>query len=238
MDAATNGRFDIIEICRDGVLRVSMPIFVSRRLGFTCISMPVYTRTLGPRFYLPPSKPFKRAQTVRNLTEELVGRLPRHDSIRIRLAPGDESVFGFSLLDFNCDQLFTFRVPCSSDLDTVWKNCDQKNAQCDPVGAEAGYGYLWIRFRGIRADIAAEQGERREQERFRGDGAHFRCGQRQETGGHRDGADRRWKGRRGRHDRMGGANAYFWQSARDPSCGIGGVNALRLWTSIELAGWD
>ncbi|GBQ28318.1 hypothetical protein AA12717_2921 [Gluconacetobacter sacchari DSM 12717] len=34
----------------------------------------------------------------------------------------------------------------------------------------------------------------------------------------------------------GGANAYFWQSARDPSCGIGGVNALRLWTSIELAG--
>ncbi|GBR05437.1 hypothetical protein AA21952_1728 [Acetobacter oeni LMG 21952] len=33
----------------------------------------------------------------------------------------------------------------------------------------------------------------------------------------------------------GSEYAYFWQSARNPACGIGGVNALLLWKAVEMA---
>ncbi|RDI35486.1 acetyltransferase (GNAT) family protein [Gluconacetobacter liquefaciens] len=235
MDAATNGNFEIVEIRHAGILRLSMPIFLSRRMGFSCISMPIYTRTLGPTFYLPPSKPFKHAQNVRNLIEELVGRLPRHDSIRVRLPPGDESGFGFSLQDFNCEEQFTFRVPYPSDIATVWKNCDQKTRNVirsaqRQVSVDCGYDFSEF----VRLSLL-NKSEKENRNDFRTMGRIFDAARERNqavilTARNQDG-----KGVAAAILVWGAANAYFWQSARDLSCGIGGVNALLLWKSIELA---
>ncbi|MBB2170957.1 GNAT family N-acetyltransferase [Gluconacetobacter asukensis] len=235
MDAATNGNFEILEIRHAGVLRLSMPLFLSKRMGFTCIGMPIYTRTLGPTFYLPPSKPFKHAQNVRNLIEELVGRLPRHDSIRIRLPPGDESTFGFSLQDFSCEEQFTFRVPYPSDIQAIWKNCDQKTRNVirsaqQQVSVEYGYDFSdFVRLSLLNKSEKENKNDFQTMERIF-NAARARNQAVIVTARNRDGKSVAaviivW----------GAVNAYFWQSARDLSCGVGGVNALLLWKSIELA---
>lgn len=234
MDAATDGNFEIIEIRHDGVLRLSMPVFLSKRFGFTCIGMPIYTRTLGPTFYLPLSKPFKHAQNVRNLIEELVGRLPRHDSIRIRLPPDDESAFGFSLQDFDCEGKFTFRVPYPSDIQGIWKNCDQKTRNIIRSAQKLvsiDYGYDFSDF--VRLSLL-NKSEKENMNDFRTMERIFRAAEARNQAVIITARNREGKSVAAATIVWGAVNAYFWQTARDLSCGIGGVNALLLWKSIEL----
>lgn len=235
LDAATNGQFDIIEIRHGGILRLRMPIHISKRLCFNCIDMPVYTRTLHPILYLPPSKPFKHAQNIRHLIEELVQKLPKHDSIRVRLGPDDETAFGFSLVDFTCEEQFTFRVPYPSDLGAIWKNCDQKTRnviRSAQHGVSIEYGYDFAEF--MRLSLL-NRPEKENIHNFKTMERIFDAARIRNQAlivSARNDADQTvgavilvW----------GSSNAYFWQSARDPACGIGGVNALLLWKSIEFA---
>ena len=72
LNAATDGHYDLIEVKKDGLVIGDLAIFMQTHLGMKIITRPPYTRTLGPRLFLPPSKPFRRAQNIRNTISELV----------------------------------------------------------------------------------------------------------------------------------------------------------------------
>ena len=126
LSAATDEKYDLIEVRKDGRVVADLPIFTKKRLGMRRITRPPYTRTLGPRLFLPPSKPFRRAQNIRNTIAELVGKLPQYDSLKLSLDPEDETPFAFSLCGFSVQQAFTFRVSLSTSPKDVWTDCDQK----------------------------------------------------------------------------------------------------------------
>jgi hypothetical protein len=235
IDAASLGRSDQVEVAWDGKV-VGRLFFVERRHhGLRHLEMPAYTRTLGPIFDLPPSKPFKRGQNIRRITQELVGKLPRHDYFYQVLQPCDESAFAFSLAGFHVGQRFTFRSSHDQSLETRWDLIDQKTRNL-------------IRTASTRFELV----ETKDFDRF-----VMLC--RQEFSGRhnhhnvdvlaaifaaclqRDCA-RVLLALRGDGSAAaavvlvwGTDTAYFWVSARDRSAPIGGANALLLWKSIEIA---
>ncbi len=235
MDAATDGRYEIIEVKNCDSVSLHMPIFRKKRFLFTCIGMPAYTRTLGPVLSLPPSKPFKRMQNIRNLVDDFVQKLPEHDSIRLRLPPGDETVFGFALLDFNCEELFTFRVPQDVDIEDVWKNCDQKTRN---VIRSAGRK-VCIKEEGdfseFRKLSLINNPEEKNTNDFRIMENIYNAARLRNQSTILIASNESGKNIAASIIVWGSEYAYFWQSARDPACGVGGVNALLLWSAIQMA---
>ncbi len=126
LKAASKGKWEQVECRRDGVILATMPFVRHTMLGMRRLRMPPYTRTLGPAFNLPPSKPFQRAQTVRKLVADLLAKLPPHDHFQMTLDPDSEAPFAFSIAGCSVDAPFTFRFPSSTQPEQALSDCDQK----------------------------------------------------------------------------------------------------------------
>ena len=104
-----------------------LPFMRERKQGVLRIGMPPYTRTLGPVFTLPPSKPVTSAENMRALVGELSGRLPRHDLFEQMLAPGAErAALAFVLNGFDVRTQYTFRIAPDVPPEQSWQGLCQK----------------------------------------------------------------------------------------------------------------
>ncbi|MBO1325134.1 GNAT family N-acetyltransferase [Acetobacter sp. TBRC 12305] len=233
-DAATRGRYDMIEVRRDGNMRLALPVYKLKKHGLMTIAMPPYTRTLRPDLTLPPSGPFKRRRNIRMLVGELVERLPQYDNLRLLLDPEDETPFGFSLAGLQIRQKFTFRLAAGFSLDRTLRDCDQKSRN---LIRSAGRRLEVTQDIGLSNFIALSRVERGasgnthqftvlerifEQCARRGQGTTLSA----------------WDGRKCVASVImvwGSHTAYFWQSTRDRQSGICGANLLLLWKCIEIA---
>ena len=124
--AASKGKWEQVECQRDGITVATMPFVRHTMLGMRRLRMPPYTRTLGPAFNLPPSKPFQRAHTVRKIVADLLTKLPPHDHFQMTLDPDDEAAFAFSIAGCAVDAPFTFRFPSSIQPEQALADCDPK----------------------------------------------------------------------------------------------------------------
>lgn len=235
LDAASSGRCEKLEVTWNGVTVAALPFMRVTRLGFRQLKMPPYTRTLGVRLFLPPSKPFKRSQNIRHIVDELVRRLPRHDSFHAALDPDDETPFGFALSGCSVSQTFTFQVPPSADLDTVWDECDQKTRNLIRTARrqlEVSENADFDRFQRVSL---LDRPDARNIHDFPLLGRIFSaCLQR------RQGTILTAAGEDGRPVASvilvwGSRRMYFWVAARNRLAPGGGANALLLWKSLELA---
>ena len=124
--AASKGTWEQVECQRDGITVATMPFVRHTMLGMRRLRMPPYTRTLGPAFNLPSSKPFQRAHTVRKIVADLLAKLPPHDHFQMTLDPDDEAAFAFSIAGCAVDAPFTFRFPSSIQPEQALADCDPK----------------------------------------------------------------------------------------------------------------
>lgn len=233
-DAATGGRYDLLEVKRNGEAFIALPLYQVRKNGLTLITLPPYTRTLRPELGLTSSGPFRRQQNIRNLVGELVNILPEYDSLRLSLDPEDETPFGFSLAGLQVRQNFTFRLHAGFSLPDVLLNCDQKSRN---LIRSAGRRLEVTENMDISGFIQISRNERPDAKNThdfeimesifdacasRGQGVVFTA----------------WDGPKRVASAImvwGSRNAYFWQSTRDRNSGICGANILLLWKCIELA---
>jgi Acetyltransferase (GNAT) domain len=126
LDAATGHTWDQAEVMWDNKPVGWMPYFVVKRLGLKYIRMPPYTRTLTPRFNLPPAKPVRHLDNQVRVLSELLSRLPHHDRFEMTLSPNSEAIFPFVQLHYTAAANYTFCTPPNSDAGTLWSGLDQK----------------------------------------------------------------------------------------------------------------
>jgi Acetyltransferase (GNAT) domain len=108
LNAATGGRWDIVTVERDGVVVASMPFVLRNRFALRFLTMPPYTRTLGPLLANLPTKPSKRLSAQVELLQTLLAKVPKHDRFEMRLSPESDLTLAFVACSYVVTNTFTF----------------------------------------------------------------------------------------------------------------------------------
>jgi Acetyltransferase (GNAT) domain len=108
LDAATNGHWDCATIERNGAVIASMPFILRNRLGLRFLTMPPYTRTLGPVFTDVPTKPSKKLSAQVGLLRTLLTKIPKHDRFEMMLPPESDLTLAFVTCSYVVTNTFTF----------------------------------------------------------------------------------------------------------------------------------
>jgi hypothetical protein len=127
LEAASNGAWDRVEIGEGSSVRAVLPFLRERYYGAVRLTMPPYTRTLGPSFSLPDSKSVTRIDAMRSLTKQLIEHLPRFHLFRQILPPeAQDKAFAFTLNGWHSNLEYTFRITNTTSPDDIWKGMSQK----------------------------------------------------------------------------------------------------------------
>ena len=234
LEAAAGVSLERAEVQWNGETVASLPFVRERRLGFTLLEMPPYTRTLGPILRLPVSKPAKRLRNMHRAIAELVAALPPHDRYQAMLGPDDGTAFSLALSGCSLGQNFTFRMPAAWDFERHWTELDQKTRNL-------------IRSAAKTLEVSQETGiepllSLSRQEHGRNDRTDARTLRRiSEAACVREQMltlTARLEGKRVVasatlvwDDRV----LYFWQSSRDLTVQRSGANSLLVWEAMLLA---
>lgn len=127
LDAASAGRWEQIELTRDGVCIARMPYIRIRRLGLTRVMMPSYIRVLGPILNLPHhSKAVMRLHSEVKIILDLMQKLPNHTFFRQSLSPEFDYSAAFVMAGWNVHLDYTFRIAPDLGESTVLNNMHQR----------------------------------------------------------------------------------------------------------------
>jgi hypothetical protein len=237
LEAASGGAWERVEAGHASGAHAVLPFVRERVHGVLRIGMPPYTRTLGPVFTLPPSKPVTRAENMRALVGELAGRLPRHDLFEQMLAPGAEhAALAFVLNGFAARTQYTFRIAPDVPPERSWDALCQKTrnlvrtaSRRFRVDRHAEIG----RFVALsRAQIAA--GGKADRHRYAAMARAFDAAQARGQAAVLSAME---------DDRQAasvalvwdGEAAYLWNTARDPGLAGSGALSLLVWEACRLA---
>lgn len=84
LDAVCDKRWDVILIEKGGHIAASFPYYIRIMNGYRQLTMPTLTQKLGIYAKYPPlSKLHKRLSLEKEITDELIGRLPNCDSMSV-----------------------------------------------------------------------------------------------------------------------------------------------------------
>ena len=234
LEAAAGAALEQAEVQWDGQLVAALPFVRSRKLGFTLLEMPPYTRTLGPILTLPESTPAQRMRNMQDIARDLLAAMPRHDRCQMTLGPDDPTAFHLALAGCSLGQQFTFRMPAMWDEDRHWSELDQKTRNLIRTAARD----LEVR-RDSSFEALLELSERERGEEDRNDRATLR---RIAAAA----AARAQQATLTAHLERGALVAaativwdsqtmYFWQSVRDSRVPHSGANSLLVWEAMRLA---
>jgi hypothetical protein len=235
LQIASEGAIQTVQVAWDGQVVGALSVMPVRRFGLRQLMMPPYTRTLGPVFTLPESRPFKRGQNIRRVTEGLVRQLPPHDHFHQTLDPADESPMAFSLLGFSTVQCFTFVVPRERTPAEVWRRCDQKTRNIIKSAEQRLTVVRSAAFDGFIEVSLAEHPAGQNIHDFALLTSLFEACVQRQCGAVLLAMDGAGSAVAAVALIWGRDTLYFWLSARRRGAASGGANALLLWRGIELA---
>jgi hypothetical protein len=135
LDAVAPGQWGEIVLEDRGAIKARLPYVRRRRHGFTLLTMPPLTQTLGPWVSASSNKPAKQSSEQRQLLTELIDRLPRHDLFLQAFSPALMSHLPFYWSGFHATVRYTYRLEDLTNLDTVWGGL-QRNIRRDICKAQ------------------------------------------------------------------------------------------------------
>lgn len=235
MDAATDGNYETLEIRNGGNIVSDFHYCRKKHLGMRYIIPPPYTRTLGPRFFLPASKPFRRGQKIRNIVAELIRKLPKYDHLKIRLDPSDDSAFAFSICGLQIRNEFTFRIAPDVTPGVVLEQCDQKTRN---LIRSASQKLEVTQSADIEAFIRmslVDQSASENRHDFATMAKLFEACLRHDRACVISAYDEKKKQVSSSVLIWDEKNLYYWLSARDRNASIPGANMLLIWEALKLA---
>jgi Acetyltransferase (GNAT) domain len=126
LDAATNGHWDRVMVQRDGIVAAVMPFILRNSFGLRFLTMPPYTRTLGPLLANIPTKPSKRLAMQVELLHSLLAKTPRHDRFEMVLPPRSDLALAFVTCSYRVTNTFTFVWEGNPSLDQLFRDMQSK----------------------------------------------------------------------------------------------------------------
>ena len=234
VEAAAGAALERVEVQWGGRVVASLPFIRQRRMGFTLLEMPPYTRTLGPILTLPESKPARRLRNMHDAMRELIQALPKHDRYQAMLGPEDAAAFSLALAGCSLGQNFTFRMPNAWDVDRHWSEMDQKTRNLIRTAGKE----MTVR-RDAEFEAVVELSERERGPKDRSDFSTLR--RLAETTARR--GQMATLTAEGQGGKVMAAAAliwdkrvmYFWQSIRDSHGSGSGANSLLVWEAMQMA---
>jgi hypothetical protein len=120
LDAVSPGQWDEIVIKRGEDIALRFPYVIERRNGFTSLTMPSVTQTLGPWLIPLKGKHSSQLSLQKELMTELIQRLPSHDSFYQRFHHSITNWLPFYWKGFTQTTRYTYVIEDLSTLDRVW----------------------------------------------------------------------------------------------------------------------
>ncbi len=120
LDAVAPEQWREVTVTRGDEIAARWPYAVHRRFGGTMLTLPPLTPQLGP--WLRPSTAgyAKQLAEQKDLIEQLVAKLPRHDLFHQNLPPEFTNWLPLHWSGFTLTPRMTYRITALDDLDAVW----------------------------------------------------------------------------------------------------------------------
>lgn len=130
LDAVVPGAWDKVVVEKNGEIYARLPYVIRKRWGFTLLTMPPLTQTLGPWLRASPGKYTSRLSEQKKLMTQLIEQLPPFDLFRQRFHYSVTNWLPFYWKGFRQTTRYTYVIEDLTDLDGVWKE-QRKNIRSD-----------------------------------------------------------------------------------------------------------
>lgn len=121
LDAVCREDWDVCVVENGEHIVASMPYHIKKRLGFTLLTHPHETQTLGPWLRQTKAKYTNRLGQEKDLLTALIEQLPKFDHFHQNWHYINTNWLPFYWHGFEQTTRYTYRLPDLSDLNMVWK---------------------------------------------------------------------------------------------------------------------
>ena len=129
------GNWDVALVNKGDNILAALPYAVLKRRGFTFLSQPALTQTLGPWVRDAGGRPAKRLAQEKDLMEALIDQLPPFDRYAQNWSWTVTNWLPFFWRDFSQTTRYTYALPDLSNIEALWKDV-QANIRTDVRKAE------------------------------------------------------------------------------------------------------
>lgn len=130
-------------------IQATMPYYMRKRRGFTVLSQPQLTQTLGPWIRPSRAKYSKALGQQKDLMESLIGQLPLYDYFSQNWHYSNTNWLPFYWHGFSQTTNYTYVISDLSDFESIWSNV-QSNIRGDIRKAENRFDLK------VRADLTID----------------------------------------------------------------------------------
>lgn len=146
---AGEGNWDVALVTSDGKIVASLPYFNRNRFGFTFISQPALTQTLGPWLRTSETKGAKRLSMEKDWMNELMDRLPKFHHYSQSWNITQTNWLPFFWRGFKQTTRYTYLIAELNDEKKVWTGI-QSNIKTDIKKASSRFNIQ------VRSDLGIE----------------------------------------------------------------------------------
>lgn len=235
LHAAAGTALRKVQVVWNGKEVAALHFMEERRYGFTCLTMPPFTRVAGPRLSLPRGSSADRMKNLRRATRELISLLPKFHSFKQIFDPEDETAAFFAIEGFSVARSYTCRVASDSSLEDLWERMDPKRRK----NIKARQGDLVVEFHRdlhrFEALARKEYSDKANTYNFPTLHNLFEEALTRNCVGILTAQDRGKKDLCSAILLWDDRNLYFWLATRDHEGTERGAKSLLVWESIKLA---
>jgi hypothetical protein len=126
-DASSPGAWSSIEVALSSTRKVEFVFAITRKYGFTEVTMPYLSRVMDIADVQAAENPALSFADKLTVVREIIARLPRHDAMFYTLSPESEYELAFNVSGYTTESLHTFR--CLSPTPDLLMKIDAKTRQ-------------------------------------------------------------------------------------------------------------
>lgn len=120
LDAVCGDNWDVCLVEKGGQIQAAMPYCIKKRYGFTLLTHPQLTQTLGPWLRPSDAKYTNRLGQEKDLLTMLIDQLPDFAHFQQNWHHANTNWLPFYWQSFQQTTRYTYRLPDLGDLDAVW----------------------------------------------------------------------------------------------------------------------
>lgn len=133
------GNWDVALVKKGDAILASLPYALKKRYGFTLLSQPALTQTLGPWLRKSEGKSAKRLAQEKDWMEGLIDQLPDFDYYAQNWSWQISNWLPFYWRGYRQTLRYTYVLPDLSNLNAIWKEA-QVNVRTDVRKAQDRFG--------------------------------------------------------------------------------------------------
>ncbi len=121
LDSVAKDKWDVVLIENGDRIDASLPYVLDKKYGFTLITQPKLTQTLGPWIRASKAKYARRLSREKDLLQELFALLPKHDYYAQNWHYSMTNWLPLYWQGYEQTTRYTYTIKNISSLDSIWK---------------------------------------------------------------------------------------------------------------------